>query len=68
MKVLTVSSSFCRSQIGRVPEKFAAINDVFSSTHRSNVAVALNPITEKTTTPANIEVPQFVIETNRASR
>lgn len=65
--LLTFASSFWRSHSGNPCVIFRAIIEFLSLKHLSNVEWALNPITEKTTTPANIEVPQFVNETRRAS-
>lgn len=65
---LTFANSSCKSHTGKF---FVVFNDIkwfLSSVQRSNVAVALKPITEKTTTPANIEVPQLVKDTKMASR
>lgn len=64
---VTLSSSRCKSHTGKLVT-FANIDAFRSAKHFSNVDVALNPITENTTTPANIDVPQFVNDTSKASR
>ena len=57
------ASSFCKSQTGRSLVVFLATNAAVSMIHLSNVAVALKPMIENTTIPANMDVQQFVMDT-----